>query len=214
VTEEIRRKLKRKEVLPLLADILKLSEGGNTYQWMCRKMLKCVVGCSVWGWRYYKENISKLSTMSDESFLILTLENNWARWMDESKLQDEDEEGKQKISEALYTNSGNSRVNGKGSSRRFQGWSREGYCRFNKLYAMVKEDRARRAIFENDLRKIFEMEHAERNRIFSEEDEEEEEIFPANDMEGVKQPAEILKISQEEDNDKNSDVSDDNDDEY
>jgi hypothetical protein len=208
VTEEIKQKLKRKEVLPLLADIIKLSQGGDTYQWMCRKMLKCVVGYSVWGQRYYKENISKLSTMSDECFLILTLENNWARWMDESKLQDEDDEGKGKISEALYTNSGNSRVNGKGSSRRFQGWSREGYCRFNKLYGMVKEDRARRTIFENDLRKVFEMEHAERKKVIAEEDEHNEEIFPANDMEGIEPTGKILHFSQEDDND-----SDDNDDE-
>jgi hypothetical protein len=190
----IRRK-RKKESVPKLADIVKLSEEEATYRWICSKWMRCVVGNTQWNKRYYKEPLSDVATESDEAFLVLTIENNYDRWMAEVKdlmetnrEQDDEEDGSWRASlpPAKYTNSGTSTATGKASSKRFQGWSREGYLRFNELHGQVKEDRKRRANFELDLKKAFAEEHANAQDADS-SDSEEEEIFPANDMEGVQQ---------------------------
>jgi hypothetical protein len=187
VIEEMEKKIRKKTAtLPMLHDILKLSQDPDTYTWVCATMLKCVVSCSVWKKRYFKEPLSEIATESDESFLILTLENNFDRWMHELTHCGEDID-KKDMPEARYTNSGVSQLTGKGSSKRFHGWSREGYLRFNELYLLVREDRKLRANFEVDLKAKFEAEHVSRRRQEESEDEE-DEIFPANDMSGVKQP--------------------------
>lgn len=168
-----------------MESILELSRGGEAYQWLCLTLLKCVVGCNKFGRRYYKESLSEVATESDEGFVILTLENNYQRWMDEYNLTDEEKKGKVTITDALYTNSGSSKLGGRGSSRRFHGWSREGYLRFNELHGMVKEDRKRRANFELELKKKFEKEYKTKGR---EQESEEDEIIPANDWSTVIQP--------------------------
>jgi len=135
-------KKKRKE-FPTLEEILLLSKGGNKYRWLCSKMMKCVIGCNVWNRRYFKEPLSDIATCSDEAFLLLTIENNNERWREEAvwieKNRDKEDPAEKKFSEARYTNSGCSKANGR--SKRFQGWSREGYLQFNKLYQLVVEDR-------------------------------------------------------------------------
>jgi hypothetical protein len=184
--------IRKKEPVPSMEDILLLSKGGQTYEWVCAKLLKCVVGCATWNMRYYKERLSDVATDSDESFLVLTIENNYHRWMDEARhwatstvaFDDADDSWKENISEALYTNSGTSKNTGKGSSRRFQGWSRDGYLRFNALHKLVREDRQLRSLFEIQLLNSFKEDHAG-NQAASESEEDEEEIFPANDMGGV-----------------------------
>jgi hypothetical protein len=205
--EELKRRNKKKLDIPELQNILLLSKGGEDYNWVCMNLMKCVVGCTKWSRRYYKENISSLATVSDESFLILTIENNYNRWVDESELDDEDDDAKNKIAEALYTNSGNSRGNGKGSSRRFHGWSRDGYHRFNTLHGLVKQDRMICSGFENLLRSRLENEYIDSNKQEMEEEEDLEEIFPANDMEGVKQPS-VRENAEEGEEEEDSDDSD------
>ena len=175
-----------------MEDILKLSEGGDTYRWALANMMKCVVGCSKWGRKCHKMFLSDVATESDEGFLVLTIENNYARWRDEAKWMVDhsgnmelDDSVKANFSQALYTNSGRSRVDGRGSSKRFQGWSREGYLRFNELHRLVGMDRLRRANYELDLKKEFEKNQTKKKNV-EDSDGEGEEIFPANDLEGIK----------------------------
>ena len=199
-TEEIIRRKKRKEDIPELKDILAMSVGGATYHWICAKLLKCVVGSVVWNKRYYKEVLSDIATVSDESFLLLVLENNYDRWMEEADHKvhpkvaapgddSDDDTWKENIAPALYTNSGKSQSGGKGSNRRCGGWSRAGCLRFNVLYGMVKEDRKRRANFELELKETF-VDQYGGDYEESDSEDEGEEIVPANDMAGVRQPLE------------------------
>ena len=197
--------------LPELNSIILLSCYSETYFWVCSTMLKCVVGCITWNRRCYKEELSQVATESDESFLILTLENNFDRWMYEAKYAT-DEEALKRIPESKYTNSGTSKQLGKGSSRRFHGWSREGYLRFNALFYIVKADRANRAMFERNFKTKCEHEHKQSrsNEANEDEDEEEEEIFPANDIPGMKQPfqQQAFAVGNQSDDDDESNESD------
>jgi hypothetical protein len=199
-TEEIIRRKKRKEDIPELKDIQAMSSGGDTYNWICEKLLKCVVGSVVWNKRFYKDVVSNIATVSDESFLLLVLENNYARWMEEADYKvhpkvaapgddSEDETWKENIAPALYTNSGKSQTGGKGSNRRCGGWSRAGCLRFNVIYSMVKEDRKTRANFELALKQTLVDQYGGVSDD-SESEDEADEIVPANDMAGVRQPVE------------------------
>jgi hypothetical protein len=165
-----------------------LSKGGEAYKWVCAHFLKCVVGSKPWSRRFYRESLSEVVTESDESFVLLTIENNYERWCHEFTIDPHDKNGRVQLPEARYTNSGSSHKTGKGSSRRFHGWSREGYLRFNALHRQIKEDRKGREIFELELKQQFEEQHAKRREEHDESDVDEEEIFPANDMVGVNQP--------------------------
>jgi hypothetical protein len=192
--------LKKKVPVPLLENVLKLSLGGNAYHWVCSKLMKAVVGSSIWNRRYYKEILSEFATVSDESFVVLTIENNYERWVDEAKhrvkrieedYDEEDETWREGLAPAKFTNSGESSSNGRGTNRRCGGWSTAGYLRFNELHGLVKEDRKRRANFELKLKEQFGSEHAVDDRI--NESENGNEIMPANDMAGVKQPTLVVE---------------------
>jgi hypothetical protein len=190
--EDVLRKKRKKEGVPKMADILKLSKNADVYGWIVSRWMRCVVGNAQWNKRYYREPLSDVATGSDEAFLLIIVENNYERWMAEvremmeDKKSTEDEEEKDakwraKLPPAKFTNSGTSTKTGKASSKRFQGWSKEGYLRFNELHSQVKEDRKQRANFELELKKSFAEEHSNENDADS-SDSDEEEIFPANDM--------------------------------
>lgn len=192
----MQRHLRKNEPVPSLEDILKLSLGGDAYHWVCKKMMKAVVGSSVWNKRFFRELLSDFTTESDESFVVLTIENNYQRWVGEAAYRvqhpygvddEEDDQWKANLAPAKYTNSGASSSNGRGSNRRCGGWSKAGYLRFNELHGLVKEDRKRRANFELALQQQFEAEHATDEG--DDDSDDGEEIMPANDMTGVKQPA-------------------------
>lgn len=185
--------------MPTLESILELSPNAETYSWVCSVLLKAVVGFNSWNRRYYKETLSDVATASDESFLLLSLENNYDRWKDEwawnqaNKDKEKDERDEKNWAEAKYTNSGRSKSNGR--SKRFQGWSRDGYERFNALHQFVLQDRMRRANFEADLKNMLAEQHNKNvAEVLDEEDEDEDdEIFPANDMDVVS-PSAVARI--------------------
>lgn len=144
-----------------------------------------------------------MATCSDESFVLLTLENNYLRWMAEAEwiAQNKDrspvEQEKKNYPEAKYTNSGKSKRNGR--SRRYHGWSSEGYLRFNAIYKLVQQDRLHRANFEAEMMKQWRDADAV-DGTESEQEEDDEEIFPANDLEGFVAPM-GTRISQGENDD-------------
>jgi len=111
--------------------------------------MPCVVGHKKWNKRYLKESLSVVATCSDEAFVLLTLDNNYDRWMAEVEWQLHQQQNNTKeppntklLPEAKYTNSGKSKRNGR--SKRLHGWSRDGYLQFNALYNLVVGDRKRR----------------------------------------------------------------------
>ena len=145
----------RSEDFPTMDDLLLLSDGGATYKWMCAKFIPFVVGFKHWGRFYRTQQLSSLATCSDESFLLLVLENNYERWVDEAewletnKDKPKAERSPRHWAAAKYTNSGKSQFNGR--CRPCQGWSNEGYKRFNELHKLVKADRKGREEFEQEL---------------------------------------------------------------
>jgi hypothetical protein len=138
-----------------LDDFMELLSGGPPYVWMCTTLLPCVVGKKKWGKQCLKEPLSDIVTCSDETFVLLVLDNNYVRLLAEAKWvvnnQDKavDEREPKLLPESKYTNSGRSKKNGR--SRRLSGWAREGYIKFNTMYTLVAEDRLRRANFETEL---------------------------------------------------------------
>jgi hypothetical protein len=199
IAEDVVQNLKQQKDVPRIAEILQLSNGGEAYHWICSKMLKCVVGYATWNRRCYKELLSDFSTASDESFLVVTIENNYQRWLHEAKHRytnceedPDDDSWRAKLAPAKFTNSGASSANGNGSNRRCGGWSKPGYLRFNAIYSLVQEDRKRRANFELELK-----EHFQNEKNMGDEDDDsdsnDEEIVPANDIIGAKQPTNSLQ---------------------
>jgi len=188
-----------------LDEFLKLSQSGTAYTWMCTTLMPCVVGCKKWNKRHRKETLSVIATCSDEAFVLLTLDNNYNRWMAEAEWQlqhhgtDQKEYEQNKfLPDAKYTNSGKSKRNGR--SKRLHGWSREGYLQFNALYVMVVADRKRRKQFELELLTTWQsLKRAQKDS--QETEEEEEEIFPANDLTGLMAPPGSCSHTMDDDED-------------
>jgi hypothetical protein len=65
----------------MLEQILELSPSGEPYHWFCKHLLPCVVGAKLWHKKHNKELIGTIASCSDEAFALLTLENNYERWM-------------------------------------------------------------------------------------------------------------------------------------
>jgi hypothetical protein len=89
----------------------------------------------------------------------------------------------------LYTNAGKgNRKNG--AAKPFQGWTAEGYKRFDVIYSMVKADRAKdtRSGFEEELKQMV-MEEYSKKRQAKKDDEEDgdEVVHPAHDFDDVVQ---------------------------
>ena len=147
--------------------------------------------------------------------MLLTQENNYSKWLQEAIFVANGEGEKPKLPDALYTNSGTSRVKGKGTSHRFHGWSKKGYLRFNELYRQVKSDRIARAQFELEVLESCKETHASDYGEECTDDSDDEEIIPANDMVGVKQP--IMHVDnhqkEKEQSENSSDDENDEDDE-
>ena len=76
---------------------------------------------------------------------------------------------------------------------------------------MVKHDRKERSQFEFELKTVFEKSQATNNqKVSNEYESDDEEIIPANDMIGVKQP--VLQICHNGKKKEDSETSDDDDD--
>jgi hypothetical protein len=84
------------------------------------------------------QTISNTVTVSDEAFVLLSIENCWDAIQDEIQEDGEDEEssgmGKQGVyPRGKYTNHG--------TNSRYGGWSPQGINRFNELYELVEDNR-------------------------------------------------------------------------
>jgi hypothetical protein len=199
-------KLEKGDDFPTMEDFLELHEGAQ-YSLFAKEFLKRIIGEKAWRSNCYRMLLSEYCSASGESFGLLTLENNYERWVAMAESSDYgDKEGK--APDALYTNSGKSR-GGRGAPKRFQGWSMDGYKRFDELHKLVKEDRAKlsRTAFEEELKHQLEEEFAKKqNRPKSSVEEEETDAYPAHDFDDVEMGG--LSVSFEEGADE-SDTPDD-----
>jgi hypothetical protein len=177
-----------------LQDFLKLSLVGEPYQWLlCQFLMPFVVGAEAWNKKKSKELVGDVATCSDKAFVLLSLENNYERWVSEAVwiVDNMDKEpstrANKDFSASLYTNSGQSQNNGK--SRRLQGWAREGYLRFNQLYKLVEQDRFQHANFESELMALWQRQAGKgKSHVTVDKGVDEEDIFPANNLDGLEPP--------------------------
>jgi hypothetical protein len=198
---EVVKREKKGETFFTIQEFFQLSPIGQPYEWLCRTLIPCVVGWKKWNKRKYKEPLSDIATCSDESFILLTLENNYERWLGEARWlannKDKElaEQEPKEFPDSRFTNSGKSKQNGR--SKRLQGWSREGYLLFNELYKRVANDRLRRANFEAELMAQLRAGN-QGSDTDSADEEEDEEIFPCNDLGGEVVPvAAMLKTTEQ-----------------
>lgn len=172
---------------PTMEDFLKLHEGGDNYMMFIKEFVRIVVGKNKWKNNAFRYALSSYCSASSEAFCLLTMENNYARWC--GMVMEEDYGDKSHSAPPpLYTNAGKSNRNN-GKTRPFQGWTVEGYKRFDELYSMVKNDRAKRTRteFEEQLQKIIEEEEATKRQAKEEQhgDDGEEVAYPSHDFEDV-----------------------------
>jgi hypothetical protein len=191
--------MQQKEAVFTIETLLGLSKGVAPYQWMCTTFIGCVVGSKAWNKKRFKERISKISTCSDEAFLLLTLENNYQRWLAEAawirsnkNKAPQDREPKN-FPVAKYTNSGKSKRDGR--SRRLHGWAREGYLRFNELYQLVAKDRSRRTRFEEELLQNFRDKMRAAPALPGITEDDQDDVYPENDLFGVAEGASVADQS-------------------
>jgi hypothetical protein len=159
---ELREEYKgNKQAFPTMEDFLALHEGGDAYHLFLTRILERVVGRSSWEGNCDKKLLSTFCTRSDEAFGLLLLENNYDRWTAMWRSGDL-RNSKGEAPDTLYTNMAESRTRGSASNRKLEGWSQEGYARFDELYAMVKADREQpsRIELETQIRKELEAKKA------------------------------------------------------
>ena len=141
---------------------MQLHEDGDAYRLFLTRIVERIVGRASWKRNSDKKPLSRFCTKSDEAFGLLLLENSYDRWSKMWEIQDYKNEKKQ-APRSRYTNSGDTRGE-RGSNRKLEGWSMEGYKRFDELHKLVTADRAKpsRAPFEEELRVQLEAERAGR----------------------------------------------------
>jgi hypothetical protein len=214
-----------------MEDFLKLHGGGEDYLMFTKEFLRIVVGKRTWKHNSFRTVLSSYCSASSEAFCLLTMENNYARWCSMIETEDYGDRGST-APPPLYTNAGKSnRLNGK--TKPFQGWTQEGYKRFDELYGIVKADRLKqsRLGFEEKLRKIIEEEEANKRQTNEAEEIDEGEVtYPSHDCDDVVQGMDMSHFSddeegggaqennnsdytsQEEDDEENEDDDDEDDD--
>jgi hypothetical protein len=171
-----------------LDKFLQLSTGGTPYEWVCTTLFPFFVGYKKWNKRYLKENMNMIVTCSDKAFVLLTLENNYDRWMTEAKwhIQNDSkppsERNPKELPEAKYTNRGKSKQNGQ--SKCLHGWSREGYLRFNDI---VSADRKNWIQFETTLQTTWKSMQSN-PKAHTKTVPVADNVFPANDLPGLLAP--------------------------
>ncbi len=148
-----------------MKDFLKGRIHVEAYTVFFEEFVPCVLKKTVWERRiamagtHTEESTNNfLSTVSDEAFALLLLENSFDRWFD---LYTSNEGGvmqqrgvKQRCFQSdiptLYTRGGIKYDKFESKEGEKKGWSDDGILRFNELFAMVKLDRAANSNFEAD----------------------------------------------------------------
>jgi hypothetical protein len=182
-TTDLRKQFSIKKTrFPSLNDFLEMSQKESSYQLFCSHFLRPIVGTTKWKHNFLRKRMTLYVTISDEAFALLTLENNYDRWIDMWR----NDNLKTSEVEAKWTNAGQSLSNGQ--SKRFNGWKQDGYTRYNELYDLVEADRedAGRRSFEIKLKEALQANNKETPSVrVRTEVEPTTEIFPRHDFANV-----------------------------
>ena len=194
---------KEGDTFPTMEDFLELHEGAEIYHLFVKEFVRKVVGEKTWKNNCYRILLGEYCSVSSEGFGLLILENNYDRWI--SKVENPDNDAPETRYTTLAVTSGGTVTSGaRGSTRRFQGWSQEGYDRFKGIYNLVKADRAKkgRKKFEESLMESCKLDFAQKpkcKQASSVEDDGGEEYLP-HEMDGVGSSANLYgKMGGDED---------------
>jgi hypothetical protein len=158
-----------------MVQILQLKENWEVYHMFTKEFVRIVVGKKVWKNNAFCLNLSEYCAASSKAFCLLVAENNYAQWSDMVGLGDHGDKHNS-ASAPLYTNAGKSNQKN-GAAKPFQGWTAEGYQRFDVIYNMVKADQAKdtRSGFKEELKRMV-MEEYSKKRQAKKVDEEDVEM--------------------------------------
>jgi hypothetical protein len=130
------------------------------------------------------------------------------KWLIANKNKEPTERDEKTFPVSKYSNSGKIQCNGR--SRRLSGWARKGYLKFNELYMLVRQDWQQRSRFERELFTQLQQLAPPRNSCHT-NTVNEEEIFPANDWDGLEAPSNQLGRALVYNNSDNDDEDDSED---
>ena len=117
---------------PTLSDILLMGENeNNAYIAFCEHILPAVCGRKSNESKFNTSYLSKVASVSDEAFALLSIENAWDRWVFQLDNPDDDN-----IPATKYSQEGS-----QSRALIYSGWKRIGTERFRDLQKLVKEDR-------------------------------------------------------------------------
>jgi hypothetical protein len=120
------------EARPTLEDMLTMGENeNNAYNAFCDYILPAVCGRKSNEAKFNEHYISKVATLSDEAFALLSLENAWDRWIFQVDNPESDN-----IPATRYSHEGS-----QSRALIYSGWKQIGTERFRDLQKLVKEDR-------------------------------------------------------------------------
>lgn len=126
----------------------KLREDEKCFFMFLDEFFGCIRGKKIWKHHSTRKCLQDCSTVNDEAFGILLLENYWGRWTE--AYQKGVRGGQGLTTQPLYTQGGQ----GRGGTKKLGGWKAEGLVRFGELVNQVRLDREKnRNIDEKYLRR-------------------------------------------------------------
>jgi hypothetical protein len=135
------------------------------------------VGKKIWKNNAFRLSLSEYCAAISKAFCLLVVENNYAQWSDMVGSGDHGDKHNS-ASAPSYTNAGKSNQKN-GAAKPFQGWTAEGYKRFDVIYNMVKADRAKdtRSAFEEELKLMVMEEYSKKRQAKKDDEEDGDEVF-------------------------------------
>jgi hypothetical protein len=142
------------EQMPVNPDALRARFEGEVNYPVYRDFCSFFV-CGVVGIRRFDKNkchkpYTEYTSISDEAFTVLTLENNWSRW---SSMAESDNWKESDVPSEWTTSTDKRKLNQQGKendeeeetnkpqARRYRGWSAKGIARYNQLFNEIETER-------------------------------------------------------------------------
>ena len=158
-----------------LDDFLELRKNEKAFETFVVNFLKPAYSAK-WKAKRREKTIKKISdiaTISDEAFVMLTLENNWDRWIDINNKAKNDysptTRGKATkfdsdvMPKCTFINKKRTEnADGDDAPANWRGWNNDGILRFNQLCSQVKEDRKNNSDIDKNI--VAETEPEEKSR--------------------------------------------------
>ena len=146
--------------------------------YICDTFYKAIKGKVVYSGHTKVQLMSEVVTPSDEAFVLLTIENNYDRWVNQYKI-DHEHNGEDLKNEVWgpYTRNG---IGNTGFTRRNSGWSTQGIERYNELCEDINKDREEDAAKgEESVEVIYQKARLKKSPVKSKKKSKKEDDLPA-----------------------------------